>query len=199
LPPQAVIAIENARLLNELREALQQQTATAEVLVIINSSPSNLTPVFDAMLEKAMRLCGAAFGGLTSYDGQRFHTLALKGLAPEAAEAFREPWVAGPGSYHENFAMVRLARDRGWDSLFSGQHYLNEGNNKQLQMVPLLARLAAEAGEMTIGLGILLLNLHNPVYTAETVATLDIIARGNFIFGVGLGYRDIEFDGLKST
>src|ERR1700730_11878512 len=94
----------------------------------------------------------------------------------------------------DQFAMVRLARDRGWDSLFSGQHYLNEGNNKQLQTVPFLARLAAEAGEMTIGLGILLLNLHNPVYTAETVATLDIIARGNFIFGVGLGYRDIEFD-----
>src|SRR4029077_20604808 len=55
----------------------------------------------------------------------------------------------------EQFAMVCLARDRGWDSLFSGQHYLS--NNKQLQMVPLLARLAAEAGEMTIGLGILLL------------------------------------------
>jgi hypothetical protein len=90
--------------------------------------------------------------------------------------------------------MVRLARDRGWDSLFSGQHYLNEGNNKQLQTVPFLARLAAEAGEMTIGLGILLLNLHNPVYVAETVATLDVIARGNFIFGVGLGYRDIEYD-----
>jgi hypothetical protein len=67
----------------------------------------------------------------------------------------------------DQFAMVRLARDCGWNSLFSGQHYLNEGNNKQLQMVPLLARLAAEAGEMTIGLGILLLNLHNPVYTAE--------------------------------
>jgi len=76
----------------------------------------------------------------------------------------------------------------------SGQHYLNEGDNKQLQLVPFLARLAAEAGEMTLGLGILLLNLHNPVYTAETVATLDIIARGNFIFGVGLGYRDVEFD-----
>src|SRR3974377_2171221 len=94
----------------------------------------------------------------------------------------------------DQFAMVRLARDRGWDSLFSGQHYLNEGNNKQLQMVPLLARLAAEAGEMTIGLGILLLNLHNPVYTAETVATLDVIARGKFVFGVGLGYRQVEFD-----
>jgi hypothetical protein len=48
----------------------------------------------------------------------------------------------------DQFAMVRFARDRGWDSLFSGQHYLNEGNNRQLQMVPLLARLAAEAGEM---------------------------------------------------
>ena len=94
----------------------------------------------------------------------------------------------------DQIAMVHVARDRGWNSLLSGQHYLNEGNNKQLQTVPFLARLAAEAGEMTIGLGILLLNLHNPVYTAETVATLDIIARGNFIFGVGLGYRDVEFD-----
>ena len=90
--------------------------------------------------------------------------------------------------------MVRHARDRGWDSLLSGQHYLNEGNNKQLQIVPFLARLAAEAGEMAVGLGVLLLNLHNPVYTAETVASLDVITSGNLIFGVGLGYRDIEFD-----
>jgi alkanesulfonate monooxygenase SsuD/methylene tetrahydromethanopterin reductase-like flavin-dependent oxidoreductase (luciferase family) len=94
----------------------------------------------------------------------------------------------------DQITMVHLARDRGWDSLFSGQHYLNEGNNKQLQTVPFLARLAAEAGEMKIGLGILLLNLHNPVYTAETVASLDVITRGNLIFGVGLGYRDVEFD-----
>jgi alkanesulfonate monooxygenase SsuD/methylene tetrahydromethanopterin reductase-like flavin-dependent oxidoreductase (luciferase family) len=94
----------------------------------------------------------------------------------------------------DQIAMVHLARDRGWNSLLSGQHYLNEGNNKQLQIVPFLARLAADSGEMTIGLGILLLNLHNPVYTAETVATLDIIARGKFIFGIGLGYRDVEFD-----
>src|SRR5215468_9521253 len=98
------------------------------------------------------------------------------------------------GALEEQFVMVRHARDRGWNSLLTGQHYLNEGDNQQLQSVPFLARLAAEAGEMTIGLGILLLNLHNPVYTAETVATLDVIARGNFIFGVGLGYPDVEFD-----
>jgi len=94
----------------------------------------------------------------------------------------------------EQIAMVHAARDGGWDSLFSGQHYLNEGNNKQLQLVPFLTRLMPEAGDMQTGLGVLLVNLHNPVYIAETVATLDIIARGNFVFGAGLGYRDVEFD-----
>lgn len=94
----------------------------------------------------------------------------------------------------DQIAMVRHARDKGWDSLLTGQHYLNEGNNKQLQLVPFLARLIAEAGEMRVGTGILLLNLHNPVYTAETIATLDVLARGNLIFGIGLGYRDVEFD-----
>ncbi|MCB1741743.1 MAG: LLM class flavin-dependent oxidoreductase [Gammaproteobacteria bacterium] len=97
----------------------------------------------------------------------------------------------------ECILMVRNAREHGWDSLFSGQHYLNEGNNKQLQIVPFMARLIPEAGDMTIGLGVLLLNLHNPVYTAETIATLDVLARGNFVFGVGLGYRDVEFDAFN--
>lgn len=100
-------------------------------------------------------------------------------------------------AFREQIDMVRLARDAGWDSLFSGQHYLNEGDSQQLQPVPFLARLQAEAGGMTIGLGVLLLNLHNPVYVAETVASLDVICGGRFVFGVGLGYREVEFDAFR--
>lgn len=100
-------------------------------------------------------------------------------------------------SLDQQYEMVHHARDNGWDSLFTGQHYLNEGNNQQLQIVPFLSRLQAEAGDMTLGLGILLLNLHNPVYVAETIASLDIICRGNFVFGIGLGYREAEFDAFR--
>ena len=100
-------------------------------------------------------------------------------------------------AFDEQVRMVHHARDNGWDSLFSGQHFLNEGNNKGFQLVPLLARLMAESGDMTTGLGVLLLNLHNPVLTAETIATLDILARGKLVFGVGLGYRSVEFDAFN--
>src|SRR5262249_34024571 len=74
---QAVIAIENTRLLNELRESLQQQTATADVLKTISNSPGSLTPVFEAMLENAVRICEAKFGVLNLYENSTLHMGAM--------------------------------------------------------------------------------------------------------------------------
>ena len=84
---QAVIAIENARLLTELRGSLQEQTATAEVLQVINSSSGDLEPIFAAMLEKAIRICDANFGNIYRWDGEVLHLLASHNTPPALAEA----------------------------------------------------------------------------------------------------------------
>ena len=88
---------------------------------------------------------------------------------------------------------VRAARDNGVHSVWVSQHYL-ASPFQMLQQLPVLGRMAAEAGSMHVGTNIFLLPIHNPVYVAEQVATLDVLTGGRFIFGCGLGYRPEEFD-----
>jgi two-component system, NtrC family, sensor kinase len=107
---QAVIAMENTRLLNELRESLQQQTATSEVLKVISSSPGELEPVFSAMLENATRICEAKFGNLFLYEGGVFRTAALYGAPPAWAEARRRVMVAR--ELHPDTPLARVTRTK---------------------------------------------------------------------------------------
>ncbi len=90
---QAVIAIENTRLLSELRESLEQQTATSEVLQVISASPGQLEPVFKAMLGNAVRTCGAKFGIMYLSEGDGFRTVAMHDVPrPFAEKRQREPF-----------------------------------------------------------------------------------------------------------
>ncbi len=100
---QAVIAIENVRLFKdlqarnrELTEAVEQQTATAEILNVISRSPTNVQPVFEAILESAVRLCETAFGAIFRFDGERLHLVGHHGIPPEGVEAYRQAYPMAP-------------------------------------------------------------------------------------------------------
>lgn len=101
------------------------------------------------------------------------------------------PGVRPADALRDHLEQVALVRDLGFESLWAGQHFLSQPF-QMFQTVPLLARVAAEAGGMTLGPGILLLTLLNPIEVAENAATLDAITDGRFVLGVGLGYRATE-------
>jgi alkanesulfonate monooxygenase SsuD/methylene tetrahydromethanopterin reductase-like flavin-dependent oxidoreductase (luciferase family) len=102
------------------------------------------------------------------------------------------PGESMPQKIQDSIEQVQAAREAGFDLICTGQHYLAAPYQMSTSF-PLLARLAAEAGDMEVAATVTLVPLHNPVELAESVATMDAICQGRFIFGVGLGYREEEY------
>ena len=100
--------------------------------------------------------------------------------------------------FRETAELARLARDTGFDCVAAGHHYLSPPY-QSLQSVPLLSRLAADTGAMDLCLSVLLLALLNPVQVAEDIASLDVMSEGRVVFGIGIGYRDVEYEAFGMT
>jgi two-component system, NtrC family, sensor kinase len=126
---QAVIAIENTRLLNELRESLQQQTATADVLKVISSSPGELEPVFEAMLANATHLCEAKLASLLLTEGDQFRRVSLHNAPPALVEHWRGAPLVRP---HPDSGLGRILRTKQVthvDDIKTTQAYLDRDPN----------------------------------------------------------------------
>ena len=129
---QAVIAIENARLLNELRESLQQQTATADVLKVISSSPGDLEPVFQAMLEKATQLCEAKFGIMFRFADGVFRATSWQGDPP--AHIIEQPHVVSENPHNLLTRIVSTKQPVHSSDLTKERAYI-EGNPRYRALV----------------------------------------------------------------
>ncbi|MGA9081559.1 MAG: GAF domain-containing protein [Pseudolabrys sp.] len=129
---QAVIAIENARLLNELRESLQQQTATADVLKVISSSPGDLEPVFQAMLGKAMQLCEAKFGVMFRFADGVFRATSWLGNPP--AHIIEQPHVVSENPHNLLTRIVSSKKPVHSSDLTKERAYI-EGNPRYVALV----------------------------------------------------------------
>ena len=128
---QAVIAIENVRLFNETKEALEQQTATAEILKVIASSPTDVQPVFDAIAERAAILCGAKIGVVTKFDGELLHLVAFYGASPELVEPIRALYPLRPGSDTTTARAVRDAAPAQIPDLLADADYVPKEESLQ--------------------------------------------------------------------
>ena len=155
---QAVIAIENVRLFNETREALERQTATAEILKVISSSPTDVQPVFGAIAERAAALCEAEFGFVATYDGDVIHHRASVGPSPEALELHRAGYPMKPGTGSVTARVVLQGVPVQIEDMFADPEYAQ--------------KIAAERGEFRSGMGVPMLREGNVIGAIVVVRTV---------------------------
>ena len=159
---QAVIAIENVRLFKELEarnadltEALEQQTATSEILRVISQSPTDVQPVFDTIVAAAMKLCGASNANAFTFDGELIHLVAISNLTKEGANALRRLWPRPPGREMAATRAVQTCRtviipDVLEDSEFAPRASAVTGNFRSILAVPLV-REGSPIGAIAVG------------------------------------------------
>ena len=151
---QAVIAIENARLFNETREALEKQTATAEILRVLSESPADTQPVFDAIVRHAARLCESTYANVFRYDGEQLHLAASEGVSAEISLALEKSFPAPPNPSRVVGRVVQTGRvtrvedtlaDPQYDKAFAATLW-----RRRILGVPLL-RADKTIGAITVG------------------------------------------------
>jgi GAF domain-containing protein len=155
---QAVIAIENVRLFNETREALERQTATAEILKVISSSPTDVQPVFGAIAERAAALCEAEFGFVATYDGDVIHHKASVGPSPDALELHRAGYPMKPGTGSVTARVVLQGVPVQIEDMFTDPAYAQ--------------KIAAERGGFRSGMGVPMLREGNVIGAIVVVRTV---------------------------
>lgn len=152
---QAVIAIENVRLFNETKEALEQQTATSEILRVISQSPTDVQPAFDTIAAAALKLCGASNVNVFTFDGELIHLQALVNLSPAGAEALRGLWPQKPSRGMAAARAILTGRmveipDVLEDPDFSARDAAIVGNFRSILAVP-LTREGRPIGAIAVG------------------------------------------------
>ena len=152
---QAAIAIENVRLFNETKEALEQQTATSDILRVISQSPTDVQPVFDTIAAAALKLCGASNVNVFTFDGKLLHLAALVNLSPEGAEAIRRLWPRPPSRGMAATRAILTCKpvaipDVFEDADFAATNAAVAGNFRSILAVP-LTREGRPIGAIAVG------------------------------------------------